>query len=119
MADLFYNGYGNESKSETEEKATDNVATSNTNFWEFMDYDETSVKSVKKAYKKIKKHNKKIKKVSSSQKKLKKKVKSLESDLAVLKKERYHKKVQDLVNSDSVAERKRLVKELYGEEVPV
>ena len=33
--------------------------------------------------------------------------------------EKYQKKVLELVNSNDITERKRLVKELYGEEVPV
>ena len=116
MEDFVFDGFDcktdNSASTETTEKGS---------FLDFVDGDDYSdnkfVKKAKKAVKAARKQNKKIKKLSSKHKDLEKEISTLKADIKLLKKSAYVSKIAALVNSDNVAERKRLASELYKMEV--
>lgn len=116
MEDFVFDGFDcktdNSASTETAEKG------SFLDFVEGYDYsDSKCVKKAKKAVKSVKKQNKKIKKLSSKHKDLEKEVSAVKADIKALKKSAYVSKIAELVNSDNIAERKRLANELYKLEV--
>ena len=88
----------------------------------FLDFvednsDSKFAKKAKKALKATKKNVNKLKKLSSKQKELEKHVCTLEADMKQLKKSAYNNKIAELINCDSVTERKRLANDLLKMEV--
>ena len=78
-------------------------------------YDYEIKRVSKKVKKKLKKYLKKQTPKPEKIKKVKKKILKLEGELAKIKKEQRRNKLGELINCDSVAERKRLAKELFEE----
>lgn len=116
MEDFVFDGFD----CKTDNSASTEIAEKGyfLDFGEGYDYsDSKCVKKAKKTAKKLKKQNKKIKKLSSKHKDLEKEISTLKADIKLLKKSAYVSKIAALVNSDNVAERKRLASELYKMEV--
>lgn len=116
MEDFVFDGFD----CKTDNSASTEIAEKGyfLDFGEGYDYsDSKCVKKAKKTAKKLKKQNKKIKKLYSKYKDLKKKLSEAEAEIEALKKSAYVSKIAALVNSDNVAERKRLASELYKMEV--
>lgn len=116
MEDFVFDGFD----CKTDNSASTEIAEKGY-FLDFVDGDDYSdnkfVKKAKKAVKAARKQNKKIKKLSSKHKDLEKEISTLKADIKLLKKSAYVSKIAALVNSDNVAERKRLASELYKMEV--
>ena len=83
-------------------------------FIEENDYFDNKCFKKKKA---CKKQKKKLKKLSSKYKALAKELSAIKSDIKKLKKAAHSSKFEDLINCDSLAERKKLAAELRKMEV--
>ena len=79
------------------------------------DYDYEIKKVSKKVKKKMKKYLKKQTVKPKKIKKLAKEMSKLKSDLEKIKKEQLRKRIDELINCDSTAQRKLLAKELWEE----